>query len=289
MAQAAPKEEAPKEEAAKTEAEAPKEEVAADANADAAAADEKKEEAANENREEGNWLALESNPGPLNKFASRMGLPGDLEFCDIYGLDPELLQFVPQPVYAVMLLFPSSKGIKDFKLKQQKELTESPQELDKDLFYLYQHDDIGNACGTIAMIHALANGQQSKDFALKDGALTKFMSDTAEMDWTARGWALLKAKEIQEGSENAAQDAEDNQTAAPSKDDKVNAHFIAFVRKNGVLYELDGRKKFPVAHGKTSGGTFLNDVAKVVKANFMAQDPDNVNFNLMALAAKQAQ
>merc|ERR1712228_630491 len=237
--------------------------------------------------EEGNWLALESNPGPLNKFAKRMGLPDGYEFCDIFGLDAELLAFVPKPCLAVMLLFPSSKGIKDYKQKQQEELTKNPQKIDDDLFYLYQHDDIGNACGTIAMIHALSNNHISKNFALEDGVLSKFMTTTSKMDWTDRGWALLKAKDIQEGSEDAANDEEDNQTAAPSKDDKVNAHFIAFIRKNGVLWELDGRKKFPVSHGKTNGGSFLKDVAKVVKDGFMAQDPNNVNFNLMALAPKQ--
>ena len=48
--------------------------------------------------EEGSWLALESNPGPLNKFAARMGLPDDFAFCDIYGLDPELLAFISSSI-----------------------------------------------------------------------------------------------------------------------------------------------------------------------------------------------
>merc|ERR1712130_519022 len=234
--------------------------------------------------EEGNWLALESNPGPLNKFATRMGLPGDYAFCDIYGLDPELLNFVPQPVLAVMLLFPSSEKIKDFKMKQMEELTKSPQKINKDLFYLHQHDDIGNACGTIAMMHALTNNHLSKNFELKDSALSKFMESTKGMDWSERGWALLKAKDIQEGSQQAAKDKDDNQTDVHKTE--VNAHFITFIRKDGELWEMDGRKKFPVSHGKTGGGSFLKDVAKVVKEKFMALDPDNVNFNIMALAAK---
>eukprot|EP01084_Bolivina_argentea_P040882 75459_1 len=273
MSEAAKEE--PKQEEQPKQEEAPKQE------------EEKKEDKDKNEVEEGNWLALESNPGPLNKFAARMGLPGEFAFCDVYGLDPELLQFVPQPVLAVMLLFPSSKGIKEYKMKQQQELTENPQKINKDLFYLYQHDNIGNACGTIAMIHALSNNAIAKNFNLKESALTKFMDKTAKMDWTERGWELLKAKDIQEGSEAAANDTEENQTKAPSKDDKVNAHFITFIRKEGELYELDGRKKFPVSHGKTGGASFLNDVAKVVKDKFMAQDPNNVNFNLMALASKQ--
>ena len=108
--------------------------------------EEKKEESNDSNKkekiEEGRWLALESNPGPLNKFAKRMGLPDEYAFCDIWGLDDDLLAFVPQPVLAVMFLFPSSKGIKEYKLKQQEELTKNPQKINEKLFYLYQHDEL---------------------------------------------------------------------------------------------------------------------------------------------------
>lgn len=30
----------------------------------------------------------------------------------------------------------------------------------------------------------------------------------------------------------------------------MNSHFAAFVEKDGSLYELDGRKPFPINHGK---------------------------------------
>ena len=40
---------------------------------------------------------------------------------------------------------------------------------------------------------------------------------------------------------------------APSLDDKVDFHFIAFVEHDGRLYELDGRKSGPVDCGKIDG------------------------------------
>lgn len=43
----------------------------------------------------------------------------------------------------------------------------------------------------------------------------------------------------------------------PNPNEKVNHHFVAFVEKGGYLYELDGRKDFPVNHGSTSSDKFL--------------------------------
>lgn len=66
--------------------------------------------------------------------------------------------------------------------------------------------------------------------------------------------------------------------------EQVNHHFVAFVHKDGYLYELDGRKEYPVNHGPTSPDTLLEDAAKVCK-EFIARDSNDVNFTVMALAA----
>lgn len=37
----------------------------------------------------------------------------------------------------------------------------------------------------------------------------------------------------------------------------MDLHFVALVNQNNRLVELDGRKSFPVDHGKTSDSTLL--------------------------------
>ena len=59
------------------------------------------------------WMPLEGNPEVLNKYLKNLGVKNDdYEFVEIIGFDDELLAFVPQPVTAVLLLFPITEEVK---------------------------------------------------------------------------------------------------------------------------------------------------------------------------------
>ena len=81
--------------------------------------------------------------------------------------------------------------------------------------------------------------------------------------------------------------AEQGDSNVPEEEelDNVNLHFIAFVTINNFLYELDGRKKFPINHGPSDETTVLEDSVNIIK-KFMERDPENLRFNMVALAPK---
>lgn len=109
-----------------------------------------------------------------------MGVPKKWSVIDVYGLDPELLAIVPKPVLSVILLYPVA--IKVYILYyqvlndlvnilqltfilfcSQNEKTEEEGETVKDsksetpdsVYHMKQY--ISNACGTIALVHSIAN------------------------------------------------------------------------------------------------------------------------------------
>lgn len=221
------------------------------------------------------WLPLESNPDVMNKYLQSLGVPATWQIVDVYGLEPELLSTVPQPVIAVLLLFPTSDKYEEHKAQQEEELKNSGNEVSDKVYYLKQV--VSNACGTIALIHSVANNTDKID--LKDGDLKQFLQDSLEMSPEERGKKLLEAEGIINTHKEVAQEG---QTEAPDCNEPVNYHFVAFVNKEGILYELDGRKSFPVNHGKTSAETLLQDAAKVCHG-FMERDPEELHFTVVAL------
>ena len=58
------------------------------------------------------WLPLESNPDVMNSFMYSLGLSRKWAVTDVFGLEPELLAMVPQPVAAVLLLYPLTETVR---------------------------------------------------------------------------------------------------------------------------------------------------------------------------------
>uniref|UniRef100_A0A8C1GUZ3 Ubiquitin carboxyl-terminal hydrolase n=1 Tax=Cyprinus carpio TaxID=7962 RepID=A0A8C1GUZ3_CYPCA len=176
------------------------------------------------------WLPLEANP----EFLRQLGLVPTWQFGDVYGLDAEVLSLVPRPVCAVLLLFPITEKYESFRQEEEAKIKAQGQEVSSDVYFMKQ--TIGNACGTIGLIHAVANNQRHLEFE-PNSPLKAFLLQSAKMSPEEKAAFLEKDESIRVTHESSAQEG---QTEAPSLDEKVDLHFIAFVNVEGHLYELGG-------------------------------------------------
>ncbi|KYO37421.1 ubiquitin carboxyl-terminal hydrolase isozyme L3 isoform X1 [Alligator mississippiensis] len=233
------------------------------------------------------WLPLEANPDvtnqvrtprPLLQFLKQLGIHPDWQFVDVYGMEPELLSMVPRPVCAVLLLFPITEKYETFRTEEEERIKTEGQDVKSSVYFMKQ--TISNACGTIGLIHAIANNKDKMNFE-SDSSLKKFLEDSLLMTPEERAKYLETYEAIRVTHESSAHEG---QTEAPSLDEKVDLHFIALVNVGDHLYELDGRKPFPINHGQTSDDNFLEDAVEVCK-KFMERDPEELRFNAIALSA----
>lgn len=225
------------------------------------------------------WLPLEANPDVMNEFVQRLGSPALATFHDVFGLDEDLLAMVPQPVLAVLLLFPITEQSEAADADEIKKLAARNAELgiSKQVYFVRQ--TVGNACGTIGLLHALLNNAEVLPPA-EGSYLARFREKTAAMNPMERAHFLEEDRELEGAHESAASGGD---TEAPNRNDPVNLHFVCFVEKEGTLYELDGRKPLPIPHGPSSPSTLLQDAAEVIKG-FIARSSDALNFNVIALS-----
>lgn len=225
------------------------------------------------------WMPLESNPRLMNAYCWRLGMPKKFSFCDVYGVDEALLSMVPRPCHAVVLLFPHTGKALAHRVVESKRIAAEGQELSDKLFFMTQ--TVGNACGTIGVIHAIANLKETI-VVEKDSFFDKFVADNEKQTPVERATALEENEEVESGHQEVAAEA----SSDVAHECNANLHFITFVCVDDVLYEFDGTKEFPINHGKSSKATLLEDACKVIQ-QFMARDPEEIRFNMAALTDAQ--
>ncbi|XP_042326281.1 ubiquitin carboxyl-terminal hydrolase isozyme L1 [Sceloporus undulatus] len=218
------------------------------------------------------WQAMEINPEMLNKVLSRLGVAPGWRFVDVLGFEEDSLNAVPSPACALLLLFPLTAQHENFRKKQTEEL--KGQEVSSKVYFLKQ--TASNSCGTIGLIHAVANNQDKILFD-EGSALKEFLNATADLSPDERAKRLENHKAIQDAHNAVAQEGQ-----CRVEDDKVNFHFILFASVDGQLYELDGRMPFPINHGASSSDTLLKASAKVCR-QFTEREQGEVRFSAVAL------
>lgn len=229
------------------------------------------------------WFPLESNPDVMAQYMKRLGWPIEqFTFTDIMSTEDWALDMVPKPVQAVLFLFPISESHEANSEAEDAKIKADGQIVDQNLFYMRQ--TVGNACGTIALLHACCNAI-TKGISPEKGSWLESFYEKAKGKTPEEIAALLEEDDdIEEAHEQLAQEGQSDNS---EESRNVITHFIAFVNLGGHLYELDGRKNVPINHGDCNSEELLAKSTAVIK-QFMQRDPEEVRFTMVALSAPAA-
>jgi ubiquitin carboxyl-terminal hydrolase L3 len=107
------------------------------------------------------WIPLESSPKLYTEYAEKLGFDTEqYRFYDVFSMEPDVWQnFIPSPILAVVLLYQVNKD-KDM-LYPDNVYYLPKDDVSAQPFFLRQ--TIGNACGTVALLHALCNNEDKCD------------------------------------------------------------------------------------------------------------------------------
>ncbi|KAH7925755.1 cysteine proteinase [Leucogyrophana mollusca] len=234
------------------------------------------------------WIPLENNPEVLNAWANAAGLvETENQFCEVYGLDPELLALVPRPVKAVVLLYPGNIDVIADKSKQEEEQIATGGQYPIDPSVIWVKQTISNACGTMAVLHALCNSGAA---LVPESPMKRYIKECKDKTPLERAKILEEAPHFAEIHKTTA---EAGQSSVPA-DLYVEFHFTCFVQAPDVgagatvssakkwrLLELNGARNGPIDRGESDD--LLMDVANYVKEAYVAH-VSSIHFSMMALA-----
>ncbi|WVQ72587.1 hypothetical protein IAR50_002145 [Cryptococcus sp. DSM 104548] len=229
------------------------------------------------------WVPLEASPD----WSEPLGLPASLTFQDLFSLDPDFLTFIPGPHKAVLLLFPSKGKLAEARKQEEDDKARTGQGVFKGEGVWWIKQTIGNACGSIGLLHALLNlPQEGPDAIDPSSKLAQFKAESLPLSGLERAKLLDETTFFSDAHTSAAQEG---QSSVPTDLDNVDEHFIAFVEavnEDGEkrIVELDGGRTGPLDRGVSV--SFLSDVAKVVQEKYFDRADGAVNFNMIVLAGK---
>lgn len=235
------------------------------------------------------WYPLESNPASLTSYVGELGLCTDLfALHDVLSIESWATSMIPKPVLAVVFLYPLTTTQEDHRKKEKVALTVK-EAREKGVWFTKQR--IGNACGTIGALHALAN--IDRNFIIRGSWMDSFLQMSAYSVFGEEcDDVFVKRAELLEGDKavsvlhERATSNHENSTNRGNIDDKVLTHFITFTVVGGILYELDGRKDGPIPHGPSSEESLLDDSCAAIKRFMDRADPGELRFTILALAGK---
>jgi ubiquitin carboxyl-terminal hydrolase L3 len=154
---------------------------------------------------------------------------------------------VPRPVLALLVIIPLTPAWKKDRDAEDKDKPQIYQGKGSEEQVLWFKQTIGNACGSIGMIHCLLNGPASK--YLEPGSfLAKLKNEAIDLDMDERAKLLYDSLELEDAHQSVA-DIGDSKMPSLNAEGHTGQHFVGFVKDGGNLWELEGSRKGPLKRG----------------------------------------
>ena len=206
------------------------------------------------------WVPIECDPEVFQEAIELYGVP-DTTITEVYS--EELFDMVPQPIEALMMLYPSGcDEIQDFIDRTFPINTTHP-----DIFHIPQR--VSNACGTYALLHAFIN--------LRDGDELKEDSPFSTLWYQlASNPQATPDEKFQWFLDNTEIAKIHHKYAEEGQTDKSNyvhtdVHYITLFHKHGHLWILDGGRDGPLDAGECGPDEVLKkayDIGKQIHASW---------------------
>ncbi|EEB05768.1 ubiquitin carboxy terminal hydrolase Uch1 [Schizosaccharomyces japonicus yFS275] len=218
------------------------------------------------------WKPLENNPEVLEAYLQEIGVENVAAF-DIFSLN-EIPEYLPRPIFSLLLVYPENTNTDASRGFENDTIVDCNT---KNVHWYPQ--TIANACGTMALLHAVANGIPENKRLPKSFAASLVQETTGLT-------AEEKAKYIENSKELARIHAKF--AGAPSEDSsdadvETDLHFLCFTKGNDdYIYVLDGRRKGPIRLFQTDGDVLNERVLSVMRD--LVEAVNSPFFSVVALA-----
>ncbi|KAJ5129180.1 uncharacterized protein N7515_005219 [Penicillium bovifimosum] len=224
------------------------------------------------------FIPLENNPEVHTHLCKNLGVSPSLTFHDVLSTMPEMLSYIPRPVDALILLCDGSifTAARSHVAPTIPEYQGSgPNEP-----VLWMKQTIGHACGLMAVLHVVLNLESGK-FITPESKLEALVKSAVELGPAERAQLLYDSKFMEEAHMDAASQG---CSIVPSPQDECKHHFIAFVKKDGKVWELNGGMNGPLLRGEIEGD-LLSDEGLGMTARDFLDAADTVAHSGMSIVA----
>ena len=245
------------------------------------------------------YIPLECNPDLFSQLIHKLGVSTKLVFQDVISLDLDMLAFVPRPVLALILVFPTSEAYEKEKALEESTMEDYDGKGEmEDVIWFKQ--TINNACGFYGILHAICNGEARNmigdrhyvhhnilltKLTAPDSTMARILPDCLNLGPADRAKVIERSEEIESAYRTTA--LQGDSEVPVNAEDEVDFHYVCFVKssKEGHLYELDGDRKGPIDRGILEAGEdVLSGRGLSIIQNFISREKGaNINFGLLAL------